>query len=142
MPHYNHVQRWVLGSAWEKSLSSTRSLQQQQYSKSLQTLYSFLVHVHIDQHDCSITHRVSELLEDLLASVTAFGPSESTNIHRQKLRGVGGRWEQTSELTLLFYPPLHIGNASRRILQVLAQNAEPAPVAQYFRFYFLTSLQP
>lgn len=60
---------------------------QQQHSKSLQVLHSLLVRLHTAQHECSITQRVSKFLEDLLANVTAFGPSESTNIHRQKLQG-------------------------------------------------------
>lgn len=102
MPHYNNLQRGVLGSVLENSLSSTSSLQQGQYSKPLRTLYSFLVHLHIDQHECSMSHRISEFLEDLLASATAFGPSESTNTHRQKLRRARGRWKWTSRVHAAF----------------------------------------
>lgn len=78
----------MLRSALESSLSSKNSLQQQQYSKSLHSL--FLVHLHLDQCKCFITHWASGFLEDLLANVTAFSPSESTNIHRLKIWGGAG----------------------------------------------------
>lgn len=66
-------------------LSSTDNLQQQ-LSESLQVFLSLLVYLHTAQHECSITHRVSKFLEDLLANVTVFSPSENANIHRQKLQ--------------------------------------------------------
>lgn len=82
-------------------LSSTVSLLQQ-HSKYLQVLYSLLVHLHPAQHECSITHRVSKLLDDLLLLMwQLLAPLRAQTSTDKNFSGVR-EWKSISQFNIAF----------------------------------------